>query len=88
MAKKIFKDSDILKAMAAHLDEESAIYGANGHYSVGAYQDITKVSSVFGDKNYNSQSNLDEADNTTAANDWRSEFIDEDFKDAYWMKNI
>ena len=31
MAKKI-KDSDILKAMAMHLDEDSVVFGANGHY--------------------------------------------------------
>ena len=34
MAKKI-KDSDILKAMAMHLDEDSVVFGANGHYAVG-----------------------------------------------------
>ena len=43
MATKTFKDSDILKAMAMHLDEDSVVFGANGHYAVGAYYDITKV---------------------------------------------
>lgn len=86
MAKKIYKDSDILKAMATHLDEESVVYGANGHYGVGAYYDLTKVSSVLGDKDYNSQTNIDGASGTTAANDWRSEFVDDDLKDANWMK--
>ena len=88
MGKKI-KDSDILKAMAMHLDEESVVYGANGHYAVGAYQDITKVSSVFGDKDYNSQSNLESASGTTAAEKYytnNGEF-DENLQKAEWLKN-
>ena len=89
MAKKI-KDSDLLKAMAMHLDEESVVMGANGHYAVGAYYDITKVSSVFGDKDYNSQDNIDSASGTTAAELYRTdndEMIDY-FKEANWIKNI
>ena len=89
MAKK-FKDSDILKAMAAKLDEDSVVYGANGHYGVGAYYDITKVSSVFGDKNYNAQSNIDDAENTEAAELYRTDndSLDEYLQKAEWLKNI
>ena len=87
MAKKI-KDSDILKAMAMHLDEDSVVYGANGHYAVGGYYDITKVSSVFGDKDYNSQDNIDAADETKAAELYRTnnDELDEGFQKAEWLK--
>ena len=87
---KIFKDSDILKAMAAKLDEDSVVYGANGHYGVGAYYDITKVSSVFGDKDYNAQSNIDDAENTEAAELYRTDNnnLDEYLQKAEWLKNI
>ena len=87
MAKKI-KDSDLLKAMAMHLDEDSVVLGANGHYAVGAYYDITKVSSVFGNKDYNSQDNIDSATGTTAAelyysdNDEMIEYL----RKAEWLK--
>jgi len=89
MAKKI-KDSDLLKAMAMHLDEDSVVFGANGHYAVGAYYDITKVSSVFGDKDYNSQDAIDAADSTEAAELYRTDNdeLPEEFKDALWMKEI
>lgn len=88
MAKK-FKDSDILKAMTAKLDEDSVVYGANGHYGVGAYYDITKVSSVFGDKDYNAQSNIDDAENTEAAELYRTDNnkLDEYLQKAEWLKN-
>ena len=88
MAKKI-KDSDILKAMAMHLDEDSVVFGANGHYAVGGYYDITKVSSVFGDKDYNSQDAIDEADSTKAAELYRTDNdkMIENFQKAIWMKN-
>lgn len=88
MAKKTFKDSDILKGMAMHLDEDSVVYGANGHYAVGGYYDITKVSSVFGDKDYNAKSNIDDASGTTAAELYRTnnnEFS-EDIQKAVWLK--
>ena len=89
MAKKI-KDSDLLKAMAMHLDEDSVVFGANGHYAVGAYYDITKVSSVFGDKDYNGQDAIDAADSTKAAELYRTDNdeLPEEFKDALWMKEI
>ena len=87
MAKK-FKDSDILKAMAMHLDEDSVVFGANGHYAVGAYYDITKVSSVFGDKDYNSQTNIDDADSTKAAEMYRTnnDELPEGLQEALWIK--
>lgn len=89
MTKKI-KDSDILKAMAMHLDEESVVFGANGHYAGGAYYDITKVSSVFGDKDYNSQDAIDAADSTDAAEKYRTnnDELDEGLQKALWMKNL
>lgn len=87
MAKK-FKDSDILKAMAMHLDEDSVVFGANGHYAVGAYYDLTKVSSVFGDKDYNSQTNIDDADSTKAAELYRTnnDELPEGLQEALWIK--
>ena len=87
MAKK-FKDSDILKAMAEKLDEDSVVFGANGHYAVGAYYDITKVSSVFGDKDYNPQEAIDGADGTKAAELYRTDNneLDEDLQKAIWLK--
>ena len=89
MAKKI-KDSDILKAMAMHLDEDSVVFGANGHYAIGAYYDITKVSSVFGDKDYNSQDAIDAADSTEAATKYRTDDdkIIEGFQKAEWLKEF
>lgn len=89
MAKKI-KDSDLLKAMAMHLDEDSVVFGANGHYAVGAYYDITKVSSVFGDKDYNSQDVIDGADSTKAAELYRTDDdeLDEGLQKAEWLKEF
>lgn len=90
MATKTFKDSDILKAMTAQLDEDSVVFGANGHYGIGAYYDITKVSSVFGDKDYNSQSNIDDASGTTAAELYRTnnDELDENLQKAIWLKEF
>ena len=89
MTKK-FKDSDILKAMAEKLDEESVVYGANGHYAIGAYYDLTGVSSVFGDKDYNSQDAIDAANNSEAAEIYRTDNneLDEYLQKAEWLKNI
>ena len=88
METKKFKDSDILKAMAMHLDEDSLVYGANGHYAVGGYYDITKVSSVFGDKDYNSKSNIDDASGTTASELYRTNNneLPENLQKAVWLK--
>lgn len=89
MAKKVYKDSDILNAMQMHLDEDSVVYGANGHYGIGAYYDITKVSSVFGDKDYNNQSNIDSASGTTASEQYctNNGKFDENLQKAEWLKN-
>lgn len=88
METKKFKDSYILKAMAMHLDEDSLVYGANGHYAVGGYYDITKVSSVFGGKDYNSQSNIDDASGTTASELYRTNNneLPENLQKAVWLK--
>jgi len=87
MDKKVYKENEILKAMQMHLDEDSVVYGANGHYGIGGYYDITKVSSVFGDKDYNSQDNLDAASGATAVEEYNKE-VDEDLQKAIWMKYI
>jgi len=90
MAKKTYKDSDLLKAMTTHLDEDSVVYCANGHYAIGAYYDITKVSSVFGDKDYNSQDNIDAASNTEAAKLFmtNNNELPEELQEAIWLKEI
>jgi hypothetical protein len=76
--------------MAMHLDEDSVVFGANGHYAVGAYYDITKVSSVFGDKDYNSQDAIDAADSTEAAEKYRTDDdkMIENFQKAEWLKEF
>lgn len=84
MAKTKFKDSEILEAMQYHIDRGSVVFGNNGHYNLGGYYDITKVSSVFGDKDYNSQDNIDKAENAEAAKAY-DESIDEGLKDAAWL---
>ena len=90
MNTKRYKDSDLLKAMTTHLDEDSVVYGANGHYAIGAYYDITKVSSVFGDKDYNSQDNIDAASGTTAAEVFMTDDkkLPEELQKAIWLKEI
>ena len=87
MANKKYKDSDILAAMSLLVDNDSVVYGANGHYSIGAYYDITKVSSVFGDKDYNSKGNIDKAENSDAAKAWKNELgeLDESLEKALWL---
>ena len=89
MTKETYKDGDILAAMCMHLDEDSVVYGANGHYSLGAYYDITKVSSVFGDKDYNSQENVDSANETLASEQYKTNNnkFNEALKNAEWLKN-
>ena len=88
MNKKRIMDSDILKAMSMHLDEESVVFGANGHYAIGAYYDITKVNSVFGDKEYNSKSNIDDASGTTASELYMTDNneLSDELQKAKWMK--
>ena len=87
MDNKVYKENEILKAMQMHLDEDSVVYGATGHYGIGGYYDTTKVSSVFGDKDYNSQDNLDAASGATAVEEYNKE-VDEDLQKAIWMKYI
>ena len=85
MAKTKFKDNEILQAMEYHNDRDAVVFGANGRYGLGAYYDITKVSSVFGDKDYNSQDNIDKAENSEAAKAY-DESIDENLRAALWLK--
>jgi hypothetical protein len=91
MAKKIIKDSDILKAMAMHLDEDSVVFGANGHYADGAYYDLLGINSfIAGDKDYNNQENLDAASGATAAEKY---YTDDDnmieyLQKGYWFKEF
>ena len=90
MDNKKITDGDLLRAMLMHLDEDAVVFGANGHYAIGAYYDITKVSSVFGDKDYNSQSNIDAADSTDAAEKFRTDNgeLDEPLQKALWIKEF
>lgn len=87
---KKIKDSDILKAMSMHLDEDSVVYGANGHYAIGAYEDVTRVSSVLGSDSYNSQENLDAASDTYAAEKYRTDdgHMIEYLQKALWLKDL
>ena len=84
------KDSDILNAMQYHIDMDSMVYGATPHYAVGAYYDKTKVSSVLGDKDYNAQSNVDDASGTTAAKDYidGNGIVKEELLKAKWLKEF
>lgn len=60
MTKKIYKENVLYRAMVQNIDEEAVAYGANGHYAVGAYYDITKINSaIAGDKDYNNKSNFE-----------------------------
>lgn len=72
MAKTI-KDSDLLRAMEMHLDYDSVVYGANGHYSVGGY--------------YNLNESYTDCDDTEATQMYK-DCIKDEFKDAHWMKEI
>lgn len=60
MGKIIYKDSDLLNAMIQKVDEDAILYGADGHYAIGAYYDITKINSaIAGDKDYNKKENYE-----------------------------
>ena len=60
MAKKIYKENALYRAMVQTIHEEAVTYGANGHYAVGAYYDITKINSaIAGDKDYNNKANFE-----------------------------
>jgi hypothetical protein len=87
--KKKFMDGEILKAMEMHLDEDPVVYGANGHYAIGAYHDITGINSaIAGDVDYNSQDNLDAATGATAAETYYTDNDEmaEELQKAIWMK--
>jgi hypothetical protein len=91
MDKKIVTDGEMLKAMMMHLDEEPIVYGADGQYDIGAYQDLLSVNSfIAGDKDYNSQANLDAASGATAAEKYYTD--DDEMKEylqkAVWMKEF
>lgn len=60
MGERIYKENDLYRAMVQNIDEEAVAYGANVHYAVGAYYDITKINSaIAGDKDYNNKSNFE-----------------------------
>jgi hypothetical protein len=89
MDKKTFRDGDILKAMMMHLDEDPIVYGADGQYDIGAYHDLLSVNSfIAGDKDYNSQENLDAASGATAAEKYYTDNdeMDEHLQKAVWLK--
>lgn len=85
MTKKTFKDSDILKAMEAYLDEDSIVYGADGQHAIGSFYDVTKVDSVLGGKDYNNKENVESATNAEAAKLYRKG-INENLQNASWLK--
>lgn len=70
MAKKKYTDSEILDAMTMHLDYDPVVFGASGHYGVGAQYNLNKDYKV--------------AEETKAAEKWK-ESVNEDMQDAYWM---
>lgn len=67
-------DGEILAASAVLMDEDSVVYGANGHYAVGAYYDLYE--------------NYTQSSGTTAASLFYSGdgTIDEDLQKAIWLK--
>lgn len=75
MGKK-YKDSDILAASEMMINEDSVVYGANGHYAVGAYYDLYE--------------NYQDASGTTAASMYYNGdgTIDEDLQNAKWLKEL
>lgn len=75
MAKK-YKDGEILAASNMMIDEDSVVYGANGHYAVGAYYDLYE--------------NYQEVSGTTAASMFYNGdgTIDEDLQNAKWLKEL
>ncbi len=84
MTKKTFKDSDILNAMITKLDEDSIVYGANGHYGIGAYYDIE----LKGEGMPNVD--LDKVSGITTAQDYmtNNNELDENLQKADWIKEF
>lgn len=72
MSKKI-TDSDLLAAMAMHLNYDSTIYGSCGHYSLGSY--------------YNLFESYKKAEETDAAKIYENSIKDK-FKKAYWIQEM
>lgn len=77
MENKKYKDGDMLMGMTMQLDEDSVVFGANGHYSVGGYYDVLG-------ENYNKQEIIDAASGSC---EYYYDSVPEWMKDAYWMKN-
>ena len=71
MAKKKYTDGEILEAMTMHLDYDPVVFGASGHYGVGAQFNLYKDYKV--------------AEDTEAAKKWK-ESVDEGLQDAYWLE--
>ena len=53
MKKIKYTENDLYNAMVRNVDEDAVVYGANGHYAIGAYYDITKIVSTNGTVDYN-----------------------------------
>lgn len=72
MAKKIY-EGDILRAMESFVDYEPMVFGANGHYSVGAYFDLNDT--------------YMDSEDTKAAEMFRTDddTLPEYLQKAYWM---
>lgn len=73
MAQNKITDGDLLKAMEMHLDYDSAVYGANGHFSIGGYYDLNE--------------SYKDCEKTEAAKIYEDS-IKDDLKKAYWIKNF
>lgn len=80
---KTIKDSELLSAMIAHLDDDIMTYGAKGGFSVGAYYGILG-------ENYNKEEIINEASATTAAEIFRTDngTLDEGLQAANWLKEL
>lgn len=59
MKKIKYTENDLYNAMVRNVDEDAVVYGANGHYAIGAYYDITKIISTNGTVDYNNKSNFE-----------------------------
>lgn len=68
-----FKDSDLLIAMTALLDEDTIVFGANGHYAIGAQ--------------YDKFENYEDSKGTDAAKAWytNNNELDDYLQKALWL---
>ena len=66
-------DGDILRAMGSFVDYESMVFGANGHYSVGAYFDLNES---YKDSEETKAAEMFKTDDNT---------LPEYLQKAYWM---